>query len=149
MKDWQLLSTRVRAKVAMTNQDLSAFTNAIHIYQKREEVHEYNHARLRELNNPVLALRASHRGHGAEKASTEEAGNLHRRVHVSIDSRVMLLENVWADHALLMAPQAHSGISFGRQELTRQKTLRWLYSSRLMDMTVPSSSSIPTRVKNW
>jgi ATP-dependent DNA helicase PIF1 len=58
------------------------------------------HGRLRELNNPVLALRASHRGHGAEKASTEEAGSLQRQVHISIKSRVMLLENVWTDHAL-------------------------------------------------
>jgi ATP-dependent DNA helicase PIF1 len=100
MNDWKLLSSRVRAKVALTAEDLSHFTNAIHIYQKREEVHGYNHARLQELNSPVLPLRASHRGHGAEKASTEEAGNLQRQVHVSIDSRVMLLENVWADHAL-------------------------------------------------
>jgi ATP-dependent DNA helicase PIF1 len=31
---------------------------------------------------------------------TEEIGNLQQQVHVSIDSRVMLLENVWADYAL-------------------------------------------------
>jgi hypothetical protein len=92
--------TRLNNSDCLTAKDLSHFTNAIYIYQKREEVHGYNHARLQELNNLVLPLRASHRGYRAEKASTEEAGNLQRQVHVSIDSRVMLLENVWADYAL-------------------------------------------------
>jgi hypothetical protein len=100
INDWRLLSSRVQAKVALTTKDMSQFTNTIHIYQKQEEVHGYSHARLRELNNPVLPMRASHRSHRAEKASTKEAGNLQRQVHVSINSRAMLLENVWADHAL-------------------------------------------------
>jgi ATP-dependent DNA helicase PIF1 len=99
VKDWTLLASRVRAKVVLI-EDVSVFENAVHIYQRREEVHAYNHQRLRDLNNPVLLVRASHRGPGAENASTEEAGNLHRHVHVSINSRVMLTENVWADHAL-------------------------------------------------
>jgi hypothetical protein len=97
--DWQLLSSRVRAKVAL-KEDLSRFDDAVHIYQHREDVHAYNHQRLRDLNNPVLPLRASHRGHGAEGGSTEEAGNLAKHLHVSINSRIMLGENIWADHAL-------------------------------------------------
>jgi hypothetical protein len=32
MNDWKLLSSRVRAKVALTAEDLSHFTNVIYIY---------------------------------------------------------------------------------------------------------------------
>ncbi|KAH7082829.1 hypothetical protein BKA63DRAFT_529794 [Paraphoma chrysanthemicola] len=67
---------------------------------KRQQVHAYNHQRLRDLNNPVLPLRASHRGHEAENRTTKEAGNLHKQLYVSINSRIMLGENIWADHAL-------------------------------------------------
>lgn len=45
-------------------------------------------------------MRASYRGHNADKGSTEDAGNLYKQLHVSINSRFMLGENVWADHAL-------------------------------------------------
>ena len=40
--DWQLLSSRVRPKVAL-KEDLSRFDGAVHIYQHREDVHAYNH----------------------------------------------------------------------------------------------------------
>jgi hypothetical protein len=66
----------------------------------------------------VLALRASYRSYGAEKALTEEAGNLYRWVHVSIDSRVMLLENVWANYTLFNSAAGTLWDIFRRQELT-------------------------------
>lgn len=38
VKDWQLLTSRVQAKVMTSGEDLSAWTDAPHINQKREEV---------------------------------------------------------------------------------------------------------------
>ena len=100
LQDWKLLSKRVRANVSLTGEDLSGFDNATRIFQHREEVGDYNFSRLRQLNNPVLKIKATHRGHQADQATTEIAGNLEQQLYISIDSRVMLLENTWADHGL-------------------------------------------------
>jgi ATP-dependent DNA helicase PIF1 len=100
VKDWQLLSSRVASKVRLTDEDLTRFETALRIYQKRVEVQSYNHLRLKELNNPVLILRAAHRGHGASSGTTDDAGNLSATIPVSINSRVMLLENIWAECGL-------------------------------------------------
>jgi ATP-dependent DNA helicase PIF1 len=101
-KDWQLLTTRVQAKV-MIKEDISAWKDALHLYQTRDLVNEYNHSRMRDLANPktnegaVIVFEADHSGPRAKDASTDNAEGLKRFLPVAIGSRVMLQENVWTE----------------------------------------------------
>ncbi|KAI2476987.1 hypothetical protein Ptr902_11529 [Pyrenophora tritici-repentis] len=71
------------------------------IYAYKDDVKAYNHRRLRELGRPVLLVNASHSGGvPAERANTEEAGNLHKEIPISINARVMLRENLWIERRL-------------------------------------------------
>jgi hypothetical protein len=98
--DWTLLSTRVQAKVE-GHEDLSRFDDAMRIYAYKDDVKAYNHFRMRELNCLVLLVEASHTGGvPAERASTDEAGNLHKEMPLSIDTRIMLRENLWVERRL-------------------------------------------------
>ncbi|KAI0568847.1 hypothetical protein TUN199_11830 [Pyrenophora tritici-repentis] len=71
------------------------------IYAYKDDVKAYNHRRLRELGRPVLLVNTSHSGGvPAERANTEEAGNLHKEIPISINARVMLRENLWIERRL-------------------------------------------------
>jgi hypothetical protein len=98
--DWTLLSTRVQAKVE-GHEDLSRFDDAMRIYAYKDDIKAYNHFRMRELNRLVLLVEASHTsGVPAERASTDEAGNLHKEMLLSINTRIMLRENLWVERRL-------------------------------------------------
>ncbi|OXV07665.1 hypothetical protein Egran_04570 [Elaphomyces granulatus] len=81
--------------------DVPRFKDALRIYGTRDKVQEYNFAKLRDLNRPVLKINALHHGPRAQYASTDDAGNLEATLHLSIGSRVMLSENVWTEHGLV------------------------------------------------
>lgn len=49
----------------------------------------------------MLLVPATHQGSRAAQAPTEEAGNLHANIHLSIGCRVMLVENIWTEHGLV------------------------------------------------
>jgi ATP-dependent DNA helicase PIF1 len=101
-KDWKLLTSRVQARVG----DISAWKDALRIYQTRELVNEYNHRRMRDLmdigmnEGAVVVLEVSHTGFGAKDASTDDAERLKRSLPVAIGSRVMLQKNIWTEWAL-------------------------------------------------
>jgi len=99
LQDWRLLSSRVRARL-VGKEDLTLFDTALRIFPKKAEVHDFNRQRLIELNNPVINVYADHTGKGAEKTETEDAGNLSVELNLSIDSRIMLLENIWTEQGL-------------------------------------------------
>jgi ATP-dependent DNA helicase PIF1 len=62
----------------------------------------FNHTNLRDLLNPVIAIRAIHHSSAeAEKADTQTAGNLQKVFFVSINSRVMLTSNMWVERSLV------------------------------------------------
>jgi hypothetical protein len=99
MGNWQLLSTRVQAK--LTYEEIRSFDDAIRIYAHKQAGKGFNAFRLRQLQRPVLLILATHTGGSlAEKASTEESGNLHIEMPVSINARIMLRENLWVDRRL-------------------------------------------------
>ncbi|EED13562.1 conserved hypothetical protein [Talaromyces stipitatus ATCC 10500] len=98
LADWKLLCTRVKAVVPHV---VESFKNALRIYSKKAEVHDFNHSRLRDIGNPVICIIATHQGLNAEKASSDEAGNLHAELDLSIGCRIMLLENIWTDYGLV------------------------------------------------
>jgi hypothetical protein len=58
MNDWKLLLSRVRAKVALTAEDLSYFTNAIHIYLKRLSAINLGLGRASEMEMPISSTSA-------------------------------------------------------------------------------------------
>jgi len=64
-------------------------------------VQDFNHKRLRECGEPVLAVRADNAGPGAAKVESDEAGNLRKVLYLAIGCRVMLLENLWTEAGLV------------------------------------------------
>jgi hypothetical protein len=99
MRDWQMLTTRVQAM--LTPEEVTSFEDAIQIYALKDDVKAFNHYRLRQLQRPVLLVEASHTGgSAAENANTDEGGNLHKEIPVSINARVMLRENLWVERNL-------------------------------------------------
>jgi hypothetical protein len=94
-----LLSTRVQVK--FSPDEVESFDDAIRIYAKKDDVKAFNHYRLRQLKRPVLLVLASHSGgSAAEKADTDEGGNLHKEIPISINARIMLRENLWVERSL-------------------------------------------------
>ena len=96
--DWKLLSSRVSAVVP---DEIESFKDAVRIYPKKDDVREYNRSKLRDLRRPVARINALHEGRGADKASSEEAGNLSATLLLSIGARIMLLENIWTERGLV------------------------------------------------
>lgn len=92
-RDWALLVTRVQAK--LTAEEVSSFDDAIRTYALKNDVKAFNHYRLRQLKRPVLLVVATYTdGTAAEGTNTDEAGNLHKEIPISINARIMLRENL-------------------------------------------------------
>jgi hypothetical protein len=49
----------------------------------------------------VIKILASHQGLKAAEASTEDAGNLHSELDISIGCRLMLVEDLWTERGLV------------------------------------------------
>jgi len=97
--DWKLLSSRVQANLAPA--EVAQFKDALRIFATKEEVRRLNHSCLRDLGVPVIVVRAFHEGREAEKASTEDAGNLQAVFTAAIGSKVMLTRNIWTERGLV------------------------------------------------
>jgi hypothetical protein len=95
--DWRLLASRISIFIP---EEVPQFEDVIRIYGKKVQVHQFNQSRLRDLNLPVLAISATHEGTKADEASTGYGGNLHPAIHISIGTKVMLLENIWVERGL-------------------------------------------------
>jgi hypothetical protein len=63
-QSWQLLSTRVQNQ--LTLDEIESFDDALRLYFCREEVRIYNHWRLRDCKQPILKIKSTHTGQGAE-----------------------------------------------------------------------------------
>ncbi|EED12032.1 conserved hypothetical protein [Talaromyces stipitatus ATCC 10500] len=98
LQDWEILCTHVQAVVP---NKVERFKDAICIYSRKAQVYEFNHNCLRDISAPVLRVPATYQGSRAAQASTNEAGNLHAKIHLSIGCRVMLIEDIWIEHGLV------------------------------------------------
>ncbi|KAH0826840.1 hypothetical protein AYO21_07253 [Fonsecaea monophora] len=96
--DWGLLTTRVAGIIP---HEIPTFDDAIHIYGKKQQVNEVNHARMRDLQQPVLKIMATHEGLKANEASSDAAGNLHAELPLALGTRIMLTENIWVERGLV------------------------------------------------
>ncbi|EED11951.1 ATP-dependent DNA helicase PIF1, putative [Talaromyces stipitatus ATCC 10500] len=97
-EDWQLLCSRIQA---VNLQQIDEFKDVIRLYNKKDDIVAYNHAKLRDLKHPVISLSATNEPKEAEKVDSKDAGNLHNTLDISIGSRVMLGENIWTERGLV------------------------------------------------
>jgi len=73
-QSWQLLSTRVQNQLTLN--EIESFDDALRLYFRREEVRIYNHRRLRDCKQPILKIKSTHTGRGAEGANDDDADGL-------------------------------------------------------------------------
>ncbi|KAJ6437024.1 hypothetical protein O9K51_10321 [Purpureocillium lavendulum] len=100
---WKLLSQRVQAKLGQ--RDVDSFDAALRIYGKKARVHEYNYEHLVRLKRPAIQVTAKNLGNGADKATSEQAGNLAGQFAICIGARLMLTQNIWHPTGLVNGAQ--------------------------------------------
>jgi ATP-dependent exoDNAse (exonuclease V) alpha subunit len=98
-QSWQLLSTRVQNQ--LTLDEVESFGDALRLYFRREEVRMYNHRRLRDCKQPILKIKSTHTGRGAEGANDDEADGLDSQLCICLGARVMLTDNIWVENGLV------------------------------------------------
>ena len=74
IESWKLLSQRVQVK--LSQHEVDTFDAALRIYSKKARVNEYNYEHLVRLKHPAIQVMAKNIGNGADKATSEQAGNL-------------------------------------------------------------------------
>ena len=92
--DWNELMKQTPTNV----QDLTPFTNALHLYPTVEAVVEHNVTKLKDSSHPIAAV---HTGANAAKASPDDAGGLEAVVFLAKSARVMLNSNLWVEVGLV------------------------------------------------
>ncbi|KAK4195335.1 hypothetical protein QBC40DRAFT_259075 [Triangularia verruculosa] len=91
-----------RGQSSQGTPDIAAtFRDALRIYPTNNLVNDYNLTHLEELKKPCIASIASHVGPKADEVSSVDAGNLHVRFPLIINSRIMLTENLWTEEGLV------------------------------------------------
>ncbi|KAJ3453143.1 hypothetical protein MRS44_018798 [Fusarium solani] len=103
IESWKLLSQRVQVK--LIQREVDTFDAALRIYSKKARVNEYNYEHLVRLKHPAIQVMAKNIGNGAEKATSEQAGNLAGQFPVCIGARLMLTQNIWQPAGLCNGAQ--------------------------------------------
>jgi hypothetical protein len=93
------LNTRVQNQ--LTPDEVESFDDALRLYFRREEVRIYNHRRLRDCKQPILKIRSTHTGRGAEGANDDEADGLDLELCICLGARIMLTDNIWVENGLV------------------------------------------------
>lgn len=95
--DWQHLMTRSLA--CITN--MEPYKDALHLFPTTDTVAKYNVTKLHQNSQPIAKINAVHKGHNANKASSDDAGGLEPVIHLAHDARVMLISNLWVESGLV------------------------------------------------
>ncbi|KAG7410080.1 ATP-dependent DNA helicase PIF1 [Fusarium oxysporum f. sp. raphani] len=103
IESWKLLSQRVQAKLSQCEVD--KFDTTLRIYSKKARVNEYNYDHLVRLKQPAIQVMAKNIGNGADKATSEQAGNLAGQFPVCIGARLMITQNIWQPAGLVNGAQ--------------------------------------------
>ena len=61
----------------------------------------HNHRRLRDCKQPILKIKSTHTGRGAERANDDEADGLEPQLCICLGARVMLTDNIWVENGLV------------------------------------------------
>ncbi|KAJ3454226.1 hypothetical protein MRS44_018120 [Fusarium solani] len=100
---WNLLSSRVRAK--LTQSEVDRFKAAMRVYSTKARVNEYNYEHMVHLNAPAIQVEAKNQGKGAGQAASDNAGNLSNKFPIARGARVMLTTNLWQPAGLVNGAQ--------------------------------------------
>ncbi|KAH7460893.1 hypothetical protein FOMA001_g19400 [Fusarium oxysporum f. sp. matthiolae] len=103
IESWKLLSQRVQAKLSQCEVD--KFDTTLRIYSKKARVNEYNYDHLVRLKQPAIQVMAKNIGNGADKATSEQAGNLAGQFPVCTGARLMITQNIWQPAGLVNGAQ--------------------------------------------
>ena len=82
-------------------QDVSVFSNALHLYPTVEAVVEYNVSQLRTSCKPIATIKAVDTGPNSSKAPADDANGLEAMTCLAHSARVMLISNPWTDVGLV------------------------------------------------
>ena len=74
---------------------------AVHLLPTRRLVAEFNYTRLRDTGCPVLPVHARHSSPSCASIDSEEFGGLVPTLLLTINCRIMLLENIWTECGLV------------------------------------------------
>lgn len=78
----------------LSQREVDTFDAALRIYSKKARVNEYSYEHLVRLKHPAIQVMEKNIDNGAEKATSEQAGNLAGQFLVCIGARLMLTQNI-------------------------------------------------------
>lgn len=96
---WEMLLTRVEDNLPLS--EIEEFGNSLRIFYTHRDVDEYNGVALRDMQAPIVVIRAIHSDDVAARASEEKASGLQARLVACIGARVMLRHNLWTSRGLV------------------------------------------------
>lgn len=97
LADWGHLMSQNITRV----QDMSLFSNALHLRPTQESVMDHNVAQHRAGGEPIATINAVHSGPGASTAPADDAGGLEKALCLARSARVMLTSNLWIEVGLV------------------------------------------------
>jgi ATP-dependent DNA helicase PIF1 len=95
---WKLLLTR--CKQGLSTDEVAGFDNAIRLYGTRAAVGKYNAIRLRDLLQPVVAIKSVDTGVGVRKVTPDQCDTI-ENLALCIGAKVMLIQNIWVELGLV------------------------------------------------
>jgi len=90
--DWKLLLTRQPSNIT----DIDQFNDVTRLFYSNEQVGNYNHEQLTQLQQPVAHINARHSSATAKKMSSDDMSGLQPIVFLAKGAKVMLTMNLWA-----------------------------------------------------
>ena len=71
------------------------FTDALHLFYKKEHVAKYNHEVITKLGSPIARINAINSCTAAASAKSDDAGGLQKVILMAKGAKVMLTSNLW------------------------------------------------------
>ena len=91
VEHWRFLSTISPQRIGNFKNN---FINSIHIYSTNEKVKERNQHKLRELNKPIVCIKAKNNPSSARQLSSDCFRGLENEIFLSVEAHVTLTTNI-------------------------------------------------------
>ena len=89
-----------RCKQGLPTNKVTGFDNTIWLYSIRAAIGKYNTTWLRDLLQPVVAIKLVNTGIGARKATPNQCNTI-ENLALCISAKVMLIQNIWVKLGLV------------------------------------------------